>query len=134
MSDRSEAFLNFDRKGEYSYDLQQIIEKSQQMVSGLHPVVLRPKTTPSLHVGLEPVIALSTPSIDNSTIENFTDAQSYFEVVCECTIDTAYPTYRPHAVMSNVGPADVVWDYDDHGTPLIQFSMFNGVYQTTKPA
>ena len=134
LNKKAETFSDWNQNVTAEFDLQQIIEKSQEHIAGLAPSV-NSKTVPSLHVGLQPVIALTSNSISNDAVNNYTDAQGYFEVVCECHVDTAYPTYRPHATVANTKPGSMVWEFASTAElPAINKSMFNGLYQAKDAA
>lgn len=118
----------FDNK--LTYDLQQNIEKSQHLVPAFAPVDFKAQTCPSLHIGIQPVPALTSKSITNNAIESYTDSQGYFEVVCTLDVECSYPTYRPHAVSANVAPSSLVWNLEHvSGVDRINRSMYHGLYQ-----
>lgn len=134
LDKRSETFADWNQNVTAEFDLQQIIEKSQEHVAGMAPMV-QGNTIPSLHIGLQPVIALTSSAISNDAVNNYTDAQGYYEVICECTVQCAYPTYRPHATRANTAPSKMVWEYATTAElPAINKSMFQGLYQTLDPA
>lgn len=110
--------------------INQIIEKCQQWSVSLEPH-MQGKTCPSLHVGLQPVIAMSTANINAPENRSYTDSQAYFEVTCECRIETAYPTYRPLATIPNTSPNNLMWV--NSGIPSVNTNatMINGLYPTT---
>lgn len=130
LDKRQETYDAWNQNVTSEFDLQQLIEKSQEHVAGMTPMV-QGNTCPSLHVGLQPVIALTSSVISNNAVNNFTDAQAYFEVVCECTVQCAYPTYRPHATEANCAPSKMVWEYATAPyLPATNQSMFQGLYQS----
>lgn len=113
-----------------SYKISQVIEKSQSIVPGLDPINFHAQTIPSLHVGLQPVIALTTSVINNESVDNYTDSQAYFEVTCECHVETAYPTYRPHATVPNTKMSNLLWHAKNVGASVPNAtSMIRGLYQ-----
>lgn len=77
------------------------IEKSQYMFQGpgkTYAGVIQP----SLHIGINPVPALTTGSIiSGNTNSNFTDTRSYFDVHCEIVVGVMQYTDRPHATEYN---------------------------------
>lgn len=84
-----------------TYDLYTNIEKSQVMVKGLGGTV-KPQIQPSLHIGINPVPALTTSAIvSGDTNSNFTDTRSYFDVTCECVVGYRTHTDRPFATTYN---------------------------------
>lgn len=101
----------------------QILEKSQMFYEGLfhHD---SPKVQPSLHVGVQPVYALtsSTTGVNSS----FTDTQALFEVVAEAWIDTNSSTFRPLTLESNVKIGNL-WK---HATGTINYGAgcLDGLY------
>ena len=82
----------------------QLIEKSHLYFRDLKDANddNRPRTCPSLHVGLQPVIALTSSVISNDAVQKYTDAQAYYEVTCECTVKVTFPTQRALAPTFNV--------------------------------
>lgn len=116
------------------YGLNQIIEKSQCALPHFAAVDFRPKTIPSVHVGLQPVIALTTSVISNDSVNNYTDAQAYFEVTCECHVEVGYPTYRPHATKANTSLNNMIWHIREQPISCApKYSMVNGLYQAYGP-
>lgn len=91
-----------------SYDLYTDIEKSQYMVRGIGGT-LKPKIQPSLHVGINPVPALTTSSIiSGDTNSNFTDTRSYFDITCKCTVGFRLHTDRPFAESYNCAAGEEI--------------------------
>ena len=81
----------------------------------------------SLHIGLQPVIALTTAALQGKSNSSFTDSQAYFEVICEATVNNSWPS--PFPLVGNL--------VTEHGTTFIApkkpdwyQSMYNGLYQT----
>lgn len=80
----------------------QLIEKSQVLYEGIFSRDM-PKAQDSIHVGVQPTVALTTANlVSDQTNNSFTDTQAYFEVHAMCEINTAYPTFRPLTLVSNV--------------------------------
>nr|QTE03701.1 MAG: structural protein [Phoenicurus auroreus ambidensovirus] len=80
----------------------QLLEKSQILYEGLFQRNL-PQVQDSIHIGVQPTVALTTANLVNDQTNNsFTDTQAYFEIIAECEINTAYPTFRPLTLVSNV--------------------------------
>ena len=78
------------------------IEKSQYMFKGPGGNV-SPVMQPSLHIGINPVPALTTSAITTGlTNSNFTDTRSYFDVHCELIVGVKQYTDRPYADQYNV--------------------------------
>lgn len=106
-----------------TFNLYDPIEKSQYLSSGnfaTHTI----QAQDTLHVGLQPVIALTTTSGD---INSYTDSQAYLEIVAECAINTSYPTPWPNVASTCVSERGTVWEADKRPT-FLGTSMFNGLY------
>lgn len=83
------------------FNLYSDIEKSQYMVRGIGGT-MKPIIQPSLHVGINPVPALTTASlISGDTNSSFTDTRSYFDITCKCTVGFRVHTDRPFAEAFN---------------------------------
>lgn len=117
------------------FNIQQRIEKSQFFYPANKLESHFPsETQPSVHVGVQPTHALTTTSILNEQSNNsFTDTQAYFEVVAECKIRTAQPTYMPLASVANcradeemyaAGASTAAITYVENST------MYRGKYET----
>lgn len=103
----------------------QKIEKCQEYYQGLfnHPV---PKAQPTVHIGIQPTIALTTANlITDQTNSSFTDTQGYFEVVAEAEVNTSFPTFRPYTSAVNVKEGDAWWGGD---SLHIARPLFDGLY------
>lgn len=85
-------FNSTDRKLDFTLTLP--IEKSQALQTGTWNAQSA-QVQPTVHVGIQPVHALTSKNITGASNNNFTDAQAYIEVIAECVIDTAYPTPFP---------------------------------------
>lgn len=103
----------------------QILEKSQIYNEGVFHHG-NPQAQPSLHVGVQPTYALT--STNTSVNNSFTDTQAFFEVVSECWIDTALPTFRPLARYTNNTETNL-WTHNINADN-IQFDkpMYDGLY------
>lgn len=110
--------------------LNQIIEKSQYITNGLEPSQ-NAKSCPSIHVGLQPVIALTSKSIGAPAVSSYTDAQGFFEVVCEAKVKCCHPTERPLAEQPNCTPYEMMWLTGTANPQTLQTnkSMLHGLYQ-----
>lgn len=83
-------------------DISDIIEKCTYIKYGLFEHG-PPIAQPSIHVGVQPTYALSTPQlVSEDSNQSFTDTQALFEIVAECEINTAYPSHRPGIPEINV--------------------------------
>lgn len=90
------------------YDQYTDIEKSQHLIRGIGGHI-KPQIQPSLHVGIQPVPALTTKSIvSGDTNSNFTDTRSYFDVHCTCTVGFRMHTDRPFATDFNCAAGEVI--------------------------
>ena len=72
------------------------IEKSQWMGYGNFEQQ-GPAIQPSLHIGIQPVPALTTASLQGQSNSSFTDSSAYFEIIAEMVVETSYPTPYPLA-------------------------------------
>lgn len=70
------------------------IEKAQNIGFGLFNKE-NPRAQPSLHVGINPVYSLSTTSIIDDQILNYTDSSVEFEIECEMVCEVDYPVEYP---------------------------------------
>lgn len=103
-------------------DISDIIEKCSYIKYGLFEHG-PPIAQPSIHVGVQPTYALSTPQlVSDDSNQSFTDTQALFEIVAECEINTAYPSHRPGIPEINV-PFDEQYfftnQYIDTYSPMI---------------
>lgn len=102
----------------FPYQINQIIEKDQIFTRGLKHADNYTGSQPSLHIGIQPVQALTTKNMSDTSIDNsFTDTQCYWEVVCTAKVRVQYPTRRPLAIGPNVSAHQQVWRMvNDAGT------------------
>ncbi|MDI4567910.1 MAG: hypothetical protein E7Y34_02395, partial [Mycoplasma sp.] len=93
-----------------------------------------PSSCPTLHVGLQPVPALTSKVIGNdAALNSYTDSQAYFEVTCEAWVKCSYPTERPLYTASNIKLSDMLWTSTETGIKLnIGKTMVHGLYQKWK--
>lgn len=112
-------------------DTVELIEKSQYIHPGLFPDNFIPSSCPTLHVGLQPVPALTSKVIGNdAALNSYTDSQAYFEVTCEAWIKCSYPTERPLYTAANIKLSDMLWVSDETNKDLnIGKTMVHGLYQ-----
>nr|UCS96329.1 MAG: VP2 [Parvoviridae sp.] len=70
------------------------LEKSQWVRTGnfMGPNV---QAQDSFHIGLQPVVALTTASLQGQSNSSFTDSQAYFEVIAEMEVNCSWPTPWP---------------------------------------
>lgn len=111
----------------------QLIEKDQIFRSGNN--TSRAQSQPSLHIGVQPVPAISTEGLSATYDDiSFTDVQCYWEVTCTATVISAFPTRKPLAFVPNVEANELIWrmqnnagaTYDIHP----ELSMREGLYIT----
>lgn len=108
------------------------IEQSQAVYEGLFSHE-QPQTQDSLHIGVQPTFALTTAALTSgNTNSSFTDTQAYFEIIAECEINTAYPTFRPHAPNVNVKEGNQWKETNLQRSPLA--GMFDGMYVYRLPS
>lgn len=113
------------------------IEKSQIGRTGYWGELI-PHVQPSIHIGVQPVPALSTASsiINNTGTGAWTDTRAYWEVVCTMNTKEHNPTAYPFATVANVPIGDVmVWNELADRTALSKNprddgATFGGLYTT----
>lgn len=112
-----------------TYDLYTDIEKSQYMIRGVGGT-MKPVIQDSLHIGINPVPALTTSSIvSGETNSNFTDTRSYFDVTCECVVGYRTHTDRPFADKYNCAAGEQVMNVAK--IPVTDTVPFASLYGTT---
>lgn len=94
---------------EPTFDIYSVIEKSQMGRSGFwgeHD----PHIQPSLHVGVQPVPALTTAAtlLEDGQFNTWTDTRAYWEVIATMETTEHNPTAWPYATQSNVPAGDVI--------------------------
>ena len=102
------------------------IEKSQWIFYGNFEHG-SPQIQPSVHIGTQPVPALTTASLQGRSNSTFTDTSAMFEVVAEMEVEvgapTPYPLYfKPH-VTENMNS----WQTTPPDT--MTKSTYNGLHQ-----
>lgn len=111
-----------------TYTLYTNIEKSQNMIRGVGGT-LKPVIQDSLHIGINPVPALTTSAIvSGDTNSNFTDTRSYFDVTCECVVGYRAHTDRPFADRYNCAAGEQIMTTS--GTPNADSVPFASLYGT----
>lgn len=111
----------------------QLIEKDQLFRSGNENS--RASSQPSLHIGVQPVPAISTTGFSVTYDDSsFTDVQCYWEAVCTATVVSGYPTRKPLAFVGNVEPNELMWRMQNNAgatyTLHPELSMREGLYIT----
>nr|UCS96313.1 MAG: VP2 [Parvoviridae sp.] len=110
------------------FDLTSPIEKSQHVRIGNFKGEMV-QAQDSLHIGLQPVVALTTAALGGKSNSSFTDSQAYFEVIAEMEVNCDYPSPWP---LHTAGPL-----VTEHGTTWFgaaepdyyNKTTFNGLYQ-----
>ena len=97
-----------------NFDIYTPIEKCQYGQSGFWGVN-EGHIQPSLHIGVQPVPALSTSStlIENAQFNQWTDTRAYWEVKATMIVEEHTPTEWPTATVANVPAGEVI-----HWAPL----------------
>jgi hypothetical protein len=92
-----------------NFDIYTPIEKSQYTKSGFWGVN-DGHIQPSLHIGVQPVPALSSGSLlsENAQFNTWTDTRAYWEVVATMEVEENNPTAWPYASQANVPAGEVV--------------------------
>lgn len=85
------------------------IEKCQMGRTGFWGESL-PHIQPSIHIGVQPVPALSTPALlaEESAFNQWTDTRAYWEVIATMKTTEHNPTAFPFATQGNIPAGDVV--------------------------
>lgn len=122
--DAPSSLLPFDKQ---LYEYNTVIEKSQYIFIGNFDTT-PPKIQPSVHIGIQPVPALTTASLAGQSNSSFTDASAYFEVVAEMTVETGYPTPYPHANYLHTTENGNVWVLGT-APEMLTRSTYNGLHQ-----
>lgn len=109
----------------FPYDIYKVIEKSQFIRSGewgeQHGHI-----QPSLHIGIQPVPALSSgATIAADVFNSWTDNRAYFDVYCEMHVKVYRPTEFPWATEPNVPLADNL-QYAGITPSINQFANYDG--------
>lgn len=112
-----------------SFDIYTDIEKSQCMVRGIGGN-MTPQIQPSLHIGINPVPALTTAAITGGdTNSSFTDTRSYFDVTCECVVGYRTYTDRPFASEYNCAAGEEIRGHNGKSLPFDSNTVpFAGLY------
>lgn len=102
-------------------DIYTDIEKSQYLIRGIGGNNSA-QIQPSLHVGLNPVPALTTSAlVSGDTNSSFTDTRIYFDVSCEMVVGYRDYTDRPYATEFNCAAGEQIFsakDTDDGLLPI----------------
>lgn len=80
------------------------IEKSQYIKSGFWGTDDNPHIQPSVHIGVQPVPALSTAALlgNDTQFNSWTDTRAYWEVTAEMIVKEHTPTAYPYATAANI--------------------------------
>lgn len=102
------------------------IEKSQEFFYGnfQHQT---PRIQPSVHIGVQPVPALTTAAIQGQSNSSFTDVSAYFEVTAEMEVELGYPT--PFPLMPYVHVTEHLNTYRVASPDKQGKSTYNGLFQ-----
>lgn len=121
--------------GTYTFNIYSPIEKSQFIRSGQWG---QPDAhiQPSLHIGIQPVPALSSnATIAESVFNSWTENRAYFDVLCEMDVVEYLPTEFPFAKDANVTFSDNLM-INASNRPAVNFdprndgATINGLYFT----
>lgn len=108
------------------FDLYQPIEKSQFTRTGAWGE-MDPHIQPSVHIGVQPVPALTTSATLTSSTEDgsWTDTRAYWEVTATMHTKEHDPTAYPWAIIPNVPVGDVIYFNQPANVPQINRSARN---------
>ena len=135
----SNPFTN-DPASDPVFDIYMPIEKSQIVRTGYWGQA-DAHVQPSLHIGVQPVPALSTDNMipSASQFNNWTDTRAYWEVVATMKVKERTPTEYPYAAVGNVPPGDALTFAPAAQTPAVQTNprldgaTWAGLYTTSHP-
>lgn len=121
-----------------NFEIYTPIEKSQFGRSGFWDLP-EPHIQPSLHVGVQPVPALSTSAtlLEDAQFNNWTDTRAYWEVVATMVVDEHTPTEWPLASTANVPAGETVQWLPLANRPVVNIdprndgATFAGLYTTS---
>jgi hypothetical protein len=91
------------------FDMFALIEKSDILRQGQWGQYKQAHVQPSIHVGLQAIPSLTSTNI-LGPIENWTDGQATWDVICEMDVMEHQPTKLPYATVANVPAGDVIYD------------------------
>lgn len=115
------------RASDQNFGRYRCIEKSQWMQFGNFQSQ-GPKIQHSLHIGVQPVHALTTAALQGQSNSSFTDSCAYFEVIARMTVEASAPTPFPLPATIHTTEHGMVWKGQDIAD--IGKSTFNGLYQS----
>lgn len=107
-------------------DQSQLIEKSQWIRKGMNQPHT-PSACPSIHVGIEPIPALSTPSLGLAS-DKYTDVQAWWIVELELEIQMKAKLPRQNNLCPGM-PMDECYFFDTQAKPDTIVNMIGGLYQ-----
>lgn len=102
------------------------IEKSQEFYYGNFSFP-SPKVQPSVHIGVQPVPALTTAALQGQSNSSFTDVSAYFEISAEMEVEIGFPT--PFPLFDKVHVTEHLNTYAGNQVDHMGKSMYNGLYQ-----
>lgn len=117
----------------FVYNLYSPIEKSQMLRSGVWGDQ-DAHIQPSIHIGVQPVPALTTSATLTSSIEDgsWTDVRAYWEVIATMVTREHEPTAYPYAPIANVPFGEVIHTTntrpDFNVDPRNESATFGGLY------
>lgn len=91
------------------FDMFALIEKSDYLRQGQWGQYKQAHVQPSVHVGIQAIPSLTSTNI-LGPIENWTDAQATWDVICEMDVMEHQPTKLPYATAANVPAGEVIYD------------------------
>lgn len=124
-----------------TFDIYTPIEKSQYMTTGYWNLP-EGHIQPSIHIGVQPVPALSTASTlgQDAQFNSWTDTRAYWEVIATMVVEEHQPTAWPFATQPNVPFGDVI-NYAPVNqrpaaltNPRNDGATFAGLYTTSTPS
>lgn len=106
----SNTTINYNQQNT-TFNIYTPIEKSQIFRTGLYGET-DPHVQPSLHIGVQPIPALTTTSqaAGDGAYNAWTDTRGYFEVVCTMVVKSDAPTAYPYAATANVPIGDQMFE------------------------
>lgn len=116
----SESGIGMTNNNTFTYNIYSPIEKSQFTRSG-NWGEQDPHIQPSLHIGVQPIPALTTSAtLTSNTGDNpWTDTRAYWEIVATMKVVEQLPTAYPYSTIANVPPGEVVYTNSSNHIPLV---------------
>ena len=136
----SETSINPNNSPNINLNIYTPIEKAQYTKSGPWGQA-DPHIQPSLHVGVQPVPALTTAALlaSDAVFNAWTDCRAYWDVNCTMVVKNQFPTRYPYATNANVPVGEQVFvaPFANRPSALVNAAndgaTYAGLYTNTAP-